>query len=392
MQSTIEVQGLTKRFGRVGAVDDLSSTVRPGEVTGFIGPNGAGKSTTIRLTMGLDFPQAGTGTGAGRRYGALAGPLTTIGPLLDAGAVHPGRTARNHLRWLAHSNGIASGRVDAVLAQVGLERVARRRVGGFSLGMRQRLGIAAALLGDPAILMLDEPVNGLDPEGIVWIRGLLRDLAAQGRAVLVSSHLMTELQDTADHLLIVEWTKLWTVRRWTLALLAAVLSSTLFALLAANGNSTQANDPNQLVGPRGLVVQDYFRCVHQPLDGDGSIVARITSQDPSSPWAAAGIMVKTSTTPGSSYAALTVTPGHGLRLGANFDTDIAAGPPTTPVRLRLTRPAARSPPAARTTAPPGTPSAPYGWSHPLPPYRWACTSPHHPRRRSRRRSARPRPT
>ncbi len=138
-------------------------------------------------------------------------------------------------------------------------------------------------------------------------------------------------------LLHAEWTKLWTVRRWTLALLAAVLSSTLFALLAANGNSTQANDPNQLVGPRGLVVQDYFRYVHQPLDGDGSIVARITSQDPSSPWAAAGIMVKTSTTPGSSYAALTVTPGHGLRLGANFDTDIAAGPATTPVWLRLTR-------------------------------------------------------
>ncbi len=203
MQSTIEVQGLTKRFGRVVAVDDLSFTVRPGEVTGFIGPNGAGKSTTMRLTMGLDFPQAGTATVAGRRYRDLAEPLTTIGTLLDAGAVHPGRTARNHLRWLAHSNGIASGRVDAVLAQVGLERVARRRVGGFSLGMRQRLGIAAALLGDPPILMLDEPVNGLDPEGIVWIRGLLRDLAAQGRAVLVSSHLMTELQDTADHLLIV---------------------------------------------------------------------------------------------------------------------------------------------------------------------------------------------
>jgi ABC-2 type transport system ATP-binding protein len=203
MQSTIEVDGLTKRFGRTVAVDDLSFAVQPGKVTGFIGPNGAGKSTTMRLVMGLDFPQAGTATVAGRRYRDLPEPLTTIGALLDAGAPHPGRTARNHLLWLAYSNGIGRARVDAVLAQVGLESVANRRVGGYSLGMRQRLGIAAALLGDPAILMLDEPVNGLDPEGIVWIRGLLRDLAAQGRTILVSSHLMSELQDTADHLLIV---------------------------------------------------------------------------------------------------------------------------------------------------------------------------------------------
>ncbi len=202
MQSTIEVQGLTKRYGRTVAVHDLSFTVQPGKVTGFIGPNGAGKSTTMRLIMGLDFPQAGTATVAGRRYRDLPEPLTAIGTLLDAGAPHPGRTARNHLRWLAYSNGIGRRRVDAVIAEVGLESVAGRRVGGYSLGMRQRLGIAAALLGDPPILMLDEPVNGLDPEGIMWIRRLLRDLAAQGRTVLVSSHLMSELQDSADHLLI----------------------------------------------------------------------------------------------------------------------------------------------------------------------------------------------
>ncbi len=153
--------------------------------------------------MGLDFPQAGTATVAGCRYRDLTEPLTTMGTLLDASAPHPARTARNHLRWLAHSNGISTVRVDAALAQVGLESVAGRRVGGFSLGMRQRLGIAAAVLGDPPILMLDEPATGLDPEGIVWIRGLLRGLAARGRAVLVSSHLMAELQDTADHLLII---------------------------------------------------------------------------------------------------------------------------------------------------------------------------------------------
>jgi ABC-2 type transport system ATP-binding protein len=203
MQSTIDVRGLTKRYGRIVAVDDLTFTVRPGEVTGFIGPNGAGKSTTMRLIMGLDFPQAGTATVAGCRYRDLTEPLATMGALLDASAPHPARTARNHLRWLAHSNGISTARVDAVLAQAGLESAAGRRAGGFSLGMRQRLGIASALLGDPPILMLDEPATGLDPEGIVWIRGLLRDLAAGGRAVLVSSHLMAELQDTADHLLII---------------------------------------------------------------------------------------------------------------------------------------------------------------------------------------------
>ncbi|MER7133022.1 ATP-binding cassette domain-containing protein [Streptosporangium saharense] len=203
MQATIEVNGLRKRFGPTVALDGMSFTVRPGQVTGFVGPNGAGKSTTMRVILGLDAADAGHALVGGRPYTTLRRPLTHVGALLDAGALQPGRTARDHLLWLAHSQGLDGGRVDEVLQRVGLRSVARRRAGGFSLGMRQRLGVAAALLGDPPVLMLDEPVNGLDPEGIVWMRGLLRSLAADGRAVLVSSHLMRELEDTADHLVVV---------------------------------------------------------------------------------------------------------------------------------------------------------------------------------------------
>jgi ABC-2 type transport system ATP-binding protein len=172
-------------------------------VTGFVGPNGAGKSTTLRLILGLDAPDAGEALVGGRPYAAIRAPLRAVGALLDAAAVHPGRRAYDHLLWLAQSNDLPRRRVDEVLALVGLAGVARRRVGGFSLGMRQRLGIAAALLGDPPVLLFDEPVNGLDPEGIRWIRGLLRRLAAEGRAVLVSSHLMSELEGTADHLVVI---------------------------------------------------------------------------------------------------------------------------------------------------------------------------------------------
>ena len=197
----IEVRGLRKRYRTTVAVDELSFTVRAGEVTGFVGPNGAGKSTTMRLILGLDRPDGGEALVNGRPYRSLRTPLTQLGALLDASAVHPGRRARDHLLWLAHTNGIGKRRVDEVLDQVGLAPVARRRAGGYSLGMLQRLGIAAALLGDPPVLMFDEPVNGLDPDGIVWIRGLMRSLAAEGRAVLVSSHLMGELEDTADHLI-----------------------------------------------------------------------------------------------------------------------------------------------------------------------------------------------
>ncbi|TYB41393.1 ABC transporter ATP-binding protein [Actinomadura chibensis] len=203
MEATIEVRGLRKRFGTTVAVDGLSFTVGPGRVTGFVGPNGAGKSTTMRMIMGLDRPDAGTALVGGRPYRSLRTPLCRLGAMLDASAVHPARRARDHLRWLAHANGLPARRVDEVIEQAGLGPAARRRAGGFSLGMRQRLGIAAALLGDPPVLMFDEPVNGLDPEGIAWIRGLLRSLAAEGRAVLVSSHLMSELEGGADHLLVI---------------------------------------------------------------------------------------------------------------------------------------------------------------------------------------------
>ena len=203
MDANIEVRGLHKRYGPTTAVDDLSFTVRAGQVTGFVGPNGAGKSTTLRIILGLDAPDEGTALVGGRRYQTLRTPLLHVGALLDATAVHPGRRARDHLLWMAQSNGLASGRVDEVLELVGLTSAARRRAGGLSLGMLQRLGIAGAVLGDAPMLLFDEPVNGLDPDGIRWIRGILRSLAAEGRGVLVSSHLMSELEDTADHLVVI---------------------------------------------------------------------------------------------------------------------------------------------------------------------------------------------
>jgi ABC-2 type transport system ATP-binding protein len=203
METTIEVTGLRKRFGPVLALDGMSFTVTPGQVTGFVGPNGAGKSTTMRVILGLDAADEGSALIGGRPYPGMRHPLSHVGALLDAAALQPSRSARNHLLWLAHSQGLGAKRVDEVIGQCGLGPAARRKAGGYSLGMRQRLGIAAAMLGDPPVLMLDEPFNGLDPEGIVWMRGFLRSLAAQGRAILVSSHLMSELQDTADHLVVV---------------------------------------------------------------------------------------------------------------------------------------------------------------------------------------------
>jgi ABC-2 type transport system ATP-binding protein len=199
----IEARHLTKRYGTTTAVHDLSFDVVPGLVTGFIGPNGAGKTTTMRMILGLDRPSGGTVTVGGRRYGDLPAPMRAVGALIDAKAVHPGRSAYHHLLSLAQSNGIPAARVTEVLGLVGLDAVGGRRVGGFSLGMCQRLGIAAALLGDPPVLMFDEPVNGLDPEGIVWIRRLMRQLAAEGRTVFVSSHLMSEMALTADHLIVI---------------------------------------------------------------------------------------------------------------------------------------------------------------------------------------------
>jgi len=199
----IEAVGLTKRYGTTLAVNDLSFTVPPGQVTGFLGPNGAGKSTTMRLILGLDAPTSGSVTVNGRPYRARRRPLFEAGALLEARSFHGGRSAYHHLLSLALSNGIGRKRVGEVLDLVGLDRVARKRAGGFSLGMGQRLGIAAALLGDPGVLLLDEPVNGLDPEGVAWVRALLRSLAAEDRTVLVSSHLMSEMENTADRLIII---------------------------------------------------------------------------------------------------------------------------------------------------------------------------------------------
>jgi len=199
----ITVNGLRKRFGPTTALDGMTFTVRPGQVTGFVGPNGAGKSTTMRIVLGLDAADAGEALVDGHPYRALRNPLRHVGALLDASALGPGRSARNHLLWLAHSQGLGTHRVDEVLHEAGLTAVAARRAGGFSLGMRQRLGVAAALLGDPPTLLLDEPFNGMDPEGIIWMRGFTRALAAEGRAVLVSSHLMSQLEDIADRVVVV---------------------------------------------------------------------------------------------------------------------------------------------------------------------------------------------
>jgi ABC-2 type transport system ATP-binding protein len=199
----IEVTDLTKRYGGITAVDHLSFTVEPGKVTGFLGPNGSGKSTTMRLMLGLDRPQGGTATINGRRYRDLPRPLHAVGALLEARSVHPGRSARAHLMFLAQSQGLPSRRADEMLGLVGLDEVAGKRAGGFSLGMSQRLGIAAAMLADPEVLLLDEPVNGLDPEGVLWIRNLMKQFAADGKTVFVSSHLMNEMAVTAEQLVVI---------------------------------------------------------------------------------------------------------------------------------------------------------------------------------------------
>ncbi len=199
----IEVRGLTKRYGTTTAVEDLTFTVQAGCVTGFLGPNGSGKSTTMRVLLGLDAATTGTALITGHRYVELTHPMRHVGALVDAGGFHPGRSARNHLRCLARTDRIGDRRVAAVLEEVGLAGAAHKRVGGFSLGMRQRLGIAAALLGDPPVLVLDEPVNGLDADGVRWLRGLLRAMAAEGRAMLIASHLMSEMEQTADRLIVI---------------------------------------------------------------------------------------------------------------------------------------------------------------------------------------------
>jgi ABC-2 type transport system ATP-binding protein len=253
--AVITIQGLTKRFGEVLAVDNLSFEVDQGTVVGFLGPNGAGKTTTLRMLLGLVTPTAGTARIDGRPYRALDAPVRHVGAVLEASSFHPGRSARNHLRVVATAAGLPLARADAVLAQVGLAEASRRRVGGFSLGMRQRLGLAAALLGDPQVLILDEPANGLDPEGIHWLRGFLRQLADQGRTVLVSSHVLAEVAQTVDQVVIIARGRL--VTQSTLAALTARTdqlvrvrspqAETLRPLLAAKGIQVHPDGADQLV-------------------------------------------------------------------------------------------------------------------------------------------------
>jgi ABC-2 type transport system ATP-binding protein len=258
----IEAEGLTKRYGDTLAVDDLSFSVEPGRITGFLGPNGAGKTTTMRLILGLDRPTAGRVTINGKPFDEVAQPMRQVGALLDAKAMHGGRSAYNHLLCLAQSNNLPRRRVDEVLSLVGLTDVAGKRSKGFSLGMGQRLGIAGALLGDPQILMFDEPVNGLDPEGILWIRNLMKALAAEGRTIFVSSHLMSEMENTADHLLVIGRGRL-------------IADCTVDEFIAANSQqNVRVRTPQpdllaKLVAAAGATVRE---------DGDGSMV--VSGLDP----------------------------------------------------------------------------------------------------------------
>ena len=252
----IEARGLTKRYGDTLAVDNLSFSIAPGRITGFLGPNGAGKTTTMRMILGLDLPTSGEVTVNGKPFASLAQPMRQVGALLDAKALHGGRNAHNHLLCLAQTNNLPRQRVDEVLGLVGLTEVARKRTKGFSLGMGQRLGIAAALLGDPQILMFDEPVNGLDPEGILWIRNLMKALAAEGRTVFVSSHLMSEMENTADHLLVIGKGRL-------------IADCTVAEFIAANSQLTvrvrtpQHDQLSRLVAAAGGTVRE---------DGDRAVV------------------------------------------------------------------------------------------------------------------------
>jgi ABC-2 type transport system ATP-binding protein len=254
----IEVRGLTKRYGDKVAVDDLSFGIEPGKVTGFLGPNGAGKTTTMRLILGLDYPNAGTVSIGGKQYRDMAFPMREVGALLDAKSVHGGRSAYNHLLCLAQTNNLPRRRVGEVLELVGLSAVARKRSKGFSLGMSQRLGIAATLLGDPKVLMFDEPVNGLDPEGILWIRNLMKTLAAEGRTVFVSSHLMSEMENTADHLIVVGRGKL-------------IADCTMAEFIArSSGAAVKVRTPS----PDALVLAIAAKGGQASADADGTLVVR----------------------------------------------------------------------------------------------------------------------
>jgi ABC-2 type transport system ATP-binding protein len=272
----IEAIGLTKRYGKTVAVDNLSFAVEPGRVTGFLGPNGAGKSTTMRMMLGLDRPTAGQVLIDGKQYAQLDRPLRTVGALLDAKWVHPNRSARAHLQWMAKSNGLPDRRVDEVLDLVGLSKVAKRRAGGFSLGMSQRLGIAGALLGDPKVLLFDEPVNGLDPEGILWIRQFMQGLAADGRTVLVSSHLLSEMAVTAQDLVVIGRGKLISQ------------SSTTEFVERSTENTVKVRSPH--ADKLGAMLVDKGFTVSE--EGDGSfVVAGVTSDEIGDIAAASGVVL-----------------------------------------------------------------------------------------------------
>jgi ABC-2 type transport system ATP-binding protein len=263
MDSVIEVRGLTKRYGEKVAVNDLTFGVEPGKVTGFLGPNGAGKTTTMRLILGLDYPDAGTVSVDGQRYSGLANPMREVGALLDAKAVHGGRSAYNHLLCLAQTNNLPRKRVGEVLDLVGLSEVARKRSKGFSLGMSQRLGIAATMLGDPKVLMFDEPVNGLDPEGILWIRNLMKALAAEGRTVFVSSHLMSEMENTAEHLIVIGKGKL-------------IADCTMSEFIArSSGAAVRVRTPS----PDRLALMLAAEGGEATADGDGTLLVRGLTTD-----------------------------------------------------------------------------------------------------------------
>jgi ABC-2 type transport system ATP-binding protein len=272
--AVITIEGLTKRFGDVLAVDDLSFEVDQGTVVGFLGPNGAGKTTTLRMLLGLVTPTSGTARIDGRPYRELADPVHHVGAVLEASSFHPGRSARNHLRVVATAAGLPLARADQVLEQVGLAAAARRRVGGFSLGMRQRLGLAAALLGDPQVLILDEPANGLDPEGVHWLRGLLRHLADQGRTVLVSSHVLAEVAQTVDQVVIIAGGRL-------------VTQSTLAALTARTEQLVRVRTP-QAEALRPLLVAQGIQA---DSDGADQLVAIGTTEAVGRTAAAAGIVL-----------------------------------------------------------------------------------------------------
>jgi ABC-2 type transport system ATP-binding protein len=248
--SAIEVAGLTKRFGETLAVDDLSFTVEPGRIVGFLGPNGAGKTTTLRIVLGLVGPTGGSATVEGKPYVALDDPVHTVGALLDGGMLHPGRSGRNHLRSLARASGVSDARVNELLELVALSGAADRRAGGYSLGMRQRLGLAAALLGDPRVLVLDEPANGLDPQGIRWLRDFLRSLAAEGRAILVSSHVLAEVSQTADEVVVISHGR-------------SVAQAPLAELMARSGGGMRVS------GPDAARLGELLRADGAEVSGDG---------------------------------------------------------------------------------------------------------------------------